>query len=479
MSRVLTGVVTILVCGVAAAPRTPSSQADVAGLDAVADRAARRGLVRVEGRALRDDDGLFNPLGASLFWLAWGYKFDRARLERNLRTLADAGVDYVRGLGDVGPSEGWADREVDPGWADHASVIAGATDLAYDRYGLRVQWTIFGGGDHATTPRARAVLVDRFADMARGRAHKLLAIEIANEAWQNGFEGAAGRDEIRALGRRLAAAIDVPVALTAPAGGAFAICPLYARSSVDLVTVHYSRGTTGAMGPWAPVGQPAIYETPAGPGAERCRDDLPRAVLNNEPIGPASSGEGDRDPLRLAVAYVTSFASGSAGYVLHAGPGIRGGGTADLEAGRAADFSASPDFDQIARALAAAKQITPAGLANWTRVDLATAASPFSGLDAAIEGGSLAQALVTARESDFFAVLLGLDRAIRLRAERALSFEVIDPATAKVLARASVDAGGSIAVPARLRPGGDGLVLRGRVGGWTASAVSLESVRVR
>src|SRR4029450_9126277 len=76
---------------------------------AAADHAfARKGPVRVDGQALRDDGGVFNPMGASLFWLAWAVKFDRPRLESNLRTLADAGFEYVRAFGVVGPAGGWA-----------------------------------------------------------------------------------------------------------------------------------------------------------------------------------------------------------------------------------------------------------------------------------------------------------------------------------------------------------------------------------
>ena len=42
------------------------------------------------------------PSARALFWGAWGYKFDRERLERNLQVLSDAGVDYIRVLGSVG-----------------------------------------------------------------------------------------------------------------------------------------------------------------------------------------------------------------------------------------------------------------------------------------------------------------------------------------------------------------------------------------
>ena len=148
----------------------------------------REGPVRADGHAVADAKGAFNALGATLFWGAWGYKFDRPRLERNFGVLRTAGVDYVRVLGSVGGTS-WEDRQTDPRWSDYDAIIAGMTDLAYDRYGLRVQWTLFGGAPYTPAGPAREALVDRFAALARGREHKLFAFEIANEAWQNGFPG--------------------------------------------------------------------------------------------------------------------------------------------------------------------------------------------------------------------------------------------------------------------------------------------------
>ena len=77
----------------------------------------------------------------------------------------------------------------------------------------------------------------------------------------------------------------------------------------------------------------------------------------------------DDSPSRIAAGYVMTFLAGNAGYVLHAGPGIRGGGAADVssELRRHAHFDELPSFKPIAAALGAAKQYLPPGLANWTR----------------------------------------------------------------------------------------------------------------
>ena len=177
-----------------------------------------QGPVRAERRAVADAAGPFNALGATLFWGAWGYKFDRPRLERNLHTLSAAGIDYVRVLGSVGGAS-WEDRETDPRWPDYDHIIAGMTDLAYDRYGMRVQWTLFGGAPFTASDTSRTALVDRFAALARGREHKIFAFEIANEGWQNGFRGAAGLSELRNLATRLNDKTGVLVALSSPQTG--------------------------------------------------------------------------------------------------------------------------------------------------------------------------------------------------------------------------------------------------------------------
>lgn len=146
--------------------------------------AGRRGVVRFDRHVAVDDGGPFNALGASLFWAAWGYQHDRTRLESNLLALSGT-FDYIRVLGVVGPSSGWEDRTVDARDPTYATTIAGLTDLAYDAFGLRVQWTIFGGTDSTPSSSERERLIDRFAAMAIGREHKIFAFEIVNEGFAN------------------------------------------------------------------------------------------------------------------------------------------------------------------------------------------------------------------------------------------------------------------------------------------------------
>ena len=388
---------------------------------------AKAGQVRADGRALADAGGPFNALGATLFWAAWGYKADRPRLERNLEALKAAGIDYIRVLGSVGGS-GWEDRQTDPQWTDYDSIIAGMTDLAYDRYGMRVQWTIFGGAPFTPPGSAREALVDRFASMARGREHKILAFEIANEAWQNGFRGADGLAELRQLGARLNGKTTVLVALSAPAKGA--ACATYAGAGADAMTVHYERGF-GRQGPTAPLLRPWTFLSEHAAG---CRDQLPPLILNNEPIGPESSVQQDDSPSRIGASYVMTFLAGNASYVFHAGPGVRGGGAADITSKlrRHAHFDELPSFKPIATSFAAAKEYLPRGLANWTRQSPDNPNAPIRILEG-MYGAS--------KGSDFVALVIDAKQPLIVRARENISFDVRQISTGKLLKSLTLSSG--------------------------------------
>ena len=388
---------------------------------------ARTGQVRAEGRAVADAAGPFNALGATLFWGAWAYKFDRPRLERNLKVLSAAGVDYVRVLGSVGGAS-WEDRQTDPRWPDYDAIIAGITDLAYDQYGLRVQWTIFGGAPFTPPGAERQALVDRFASLAKGREHKLFAFEIANEAWQNGFSGPEGLAELRQLGTRLNAKTSVLVALSSPRNGM--ACATYAGSGADAMTLHYERGF-GREGPLRPLRRP--WSFPAAYD-RTCRGQLPAIVFNNEPIGPESSVRQDDSPSRIAAGYVMTFLAGNASYVLHAGPGIRGGGAADIAAklGRHAHFDELPSFKAIAATLGEAKKYLPPGLANWTRHAPNAPHAPLQGHE---------ELYAASKGSDFVALAIGIKGPIVLRARTDASIDVRQTMTGQLLKRTKVSAG--------------------------------------
>jgi len=403
----------------------------------------RTGPVRVEGRAVADAAGPFNALGATLFWGAWAYKFDRARLERNLDVLSAAGVDYVRVLGSVGGAS-WEDRQTDPRWTDYDAIVAGLTDLAHDRYGMRVQWTIFGGAPFTPPGRERERLVDRFAAVARGREHKIFAFEIANEGWQNGFRGTEGINELRRLGKRLSDATSVLVALSSPASRA--ACATYAGAGANIMTLHYERGF-GSEGPMRPLRRP--WSFPAAYEAQ-CPGELPRAVLNNEPIGPESSVRSDDSPSRIAAAYVMTFLASNAAYVLHTGPGIRGGGAADVSGKlrRHAHFDELPSFKPIVTALSAAKSYLPDGLANWTRHGPNAPSAPLHGSN---------RLYIASSGSDFIGLALDTKDQDTITARTAMAVDVRQISTGKIVRRFTVKSGENIRLSAA-----EAIVLIGR-----------------
>jgi hypothetical protein len=402
----------------------------LAGSPRRAATGAKAGAVRADGRAVADATGPFNALGATLFWGAWAYKHDRARLERNLEVLSTAGIDYVRVLGSVGGGS-WEDRQTDPRWSDYDAIIAGMTDLAYDRYGMRVQWTLFGGSPSTPSGPAREALVDRFAALAKGREHKIFAFEIANEAWHNGFEGAEGLVELRRLGSRLNDKTTVLVALSSPSKGT--ACATYAGSDADAMTLHFERGF-GSEGPTGPLRRPWSFPK-AYDG--KCRGQLPPIVLNNEPIGPESSVRQDDSASRIAAGYVMTFLAGNAAYVLHTGPGIRGGGAADVSSKlqRHAHFDELPSFKPIAVALGAAKRYLPPGIANWTRHAPNAASAPIRGFDGLYTAASKGQ---------FIALAVGLAKPVSVQAHVAAAIEIRELTTGKVVKRLKVAAGDTI-----------------------------------
>lgn len=416
--------------------------------------AARAGKVRLDGHTLRDDDGPFQALGASLFWAAWAYRHDRPRLEAALALLQQNGFHYIRALGVVGDPQRpdcWDGREIDRTWPDYDAVIAGVTDLAYQQYGLRVQWTLIGDGQVSVPTSAdRYALVDRFLAMSRGREHQIILFELANEAWQNGFPGDAGREELRDLTRYLNARTDVLVAASAPDGHDCAAAQaLYAGGIADVATIHFDRDVWKTKGPWRPVRQPWEHEY--------CQ--LP-VGNNNEPIGPGASVASEDDPVRLNAAAIATYVSNLPFYVFHTRAGVRGD-------------EALADMPGLG-AFTALSQVVPADLAAWTRKNAHWADSPFrvyaGDESGALHpdtmwpdfGGSATSGVVRAYggvhgDGRFFVFPFGIRNRVTLEPRRDVEFDVVHPMTGEVLSRQTRAAGERFELT-----GGEAFVLRGR-----------------
>jgi hypothetical protein len=406
-----------------------------------------QGGVRLDGRALADDGGPFNALGASLFWALWGERSDPDRLDANLAWLAGLGVDFVRVLGMVG-SDSWSDRRVDPETPDYwATVDRFLARLA--RHGMRAEVTIFADAQvMMPDPIVRARFVEAWADRVNREPGRFVLIEISNEHWQNGLGDIR---ELRELGRRLANRTDVLVALSSPVKGR--ACSVYAASAADLATVHYPRtagneGWEAVLEPWR---WPAEYDDP-------CEGALPTAV-NNEPSGPGASVRSESDPVRLVMAYVTTLVSQNAAYVVHTGAGVRGGGTADVAAGREANLFDVPGLEAALEGMRAADDYLPAGIANWSRHGPSDASHPFVGFDSAIARGALAGAYAATSGDQFVVAVAGMRRPLSVSPRRSCTVEAHDPLTGTVTATMRRGAGEPMTLE-----GAEALVLTGVCG---------------
>jgi len=409
------------------------------------NRRTSAGRVKLDGRALADGHGPFMALGATLFWAIWGEQHDAERLDKNLEWLAARGVDYVRILGMVG-AEGWDDRRIDPSSATYWPAVDRLLDRLA-RHGLRAQVTIFADAQvMMPEPKHRMAFVDLWADRANRQPERIVLLEVANEHWKNGLEDV---QEMRALGRRLTERTEVLVALSAPRWGQ--ACDVYAGSAADLATVHYDR-SFDAGNPWRPVLQP--WDWP-GEDNGRCRGRLPVAV-NNEPIGPQSSVKEDDDPLRLVMAYVTTFLAQNAAYVLHAGAGIRGGGQGDRARGRPANFWETPRLETALAGIERIRAHLPPNLANWARHDVSSPGFPLEGLARAVEDGSVAGSYAAVSGDRFVVAVFGLRRSVTVAARGLSEIDVREPLTGTITATHRLSAGGTFELS-----GGDALVLTG------------------
>ena len=413
---------------------------------------APTGPVGLLGGSLTDDGGPFHALGATLMWGAWGFRHDKARLEQNLAWLRDRGFDYIRVLGVVGDPNAedyWDGREVDWHWPDYADVIAGLTDLAYQGYGLRVEWTLIGDGQlNIPNTEDRYALIDTFLAMSKGREQEVIHFEIANEAWQNGFSGDDGLAELRALTAYMASKTDILVAASAPDGHECTDAQaIYVDSGADLATVHFDRDTSKTEGPWRPVRQPWEHQFCEG---------LP-VGSNNEPIGPGASVASEEDPERLLAAAITTYVAGLPLYVYHTKAGVRG----DLNLW---------DMPEV-NGFALLDALVPPDLSSWSQKNAHWADSPFKvyagDADGALVPDSMwpdlpsptsgaVRAYGAVKGKDFFVFPIGILGKVVVEPRQGMTFDVIAPMTGEVLSHHEAAAGEQITVK-----GAGALILRG------------------
>lgn len=323
-----------------------------------ATQAARTGNVRVSGHCLEDDGGPFLGLGVSYFTALRRCRCDRARLESDLAYLSDQGFNYFRMLSMVGHHGAWNGLEIAPvaftsregkeveAWPDYWDQLRTLIDLAHDRFGMRTQITIFADAQLMSVKADRIAHMQHLLDrVIPGRAHKIILLEVANEAWQNGFPGDQGVADLREFARFLASRTDIPIAITSHHNeGIEGFDRLYAGTGADIATWHFSRDRRPDNG-WQPVYDCWDYAL---------RPGIP-PVSSNEPIGPGSSVATELEPIKLVTAAAFAFAAKLPMYVFHTGAGVFGNSR----------FEEMPAIDRFHNLAG----ILPADLPNWERND--------------------------------------------------------------------------------------------------------------
>ena len=305
---------------------------------------SRPGIVHADGRNYVDDRGGFYPLGGTLMWALYGWKYDRDRVKDNLKFLAKHHYDYVRILAEVD----WAGEAIDPRWPDHAQLLGELVDFAYDECGLRTEITIIGGGSGVDV---LALTHSVAGVVSAGRRHKVLDLEVANESYGRPVSLQTMRDAGAYLMQNLPGQL---VAISSAEGlGAYVpsstdflgdtIATFLQAGTANLLTIHMDR--TFGDGGWRETRQPWDWKDQGFP------------ISHNEPIGPRSSVAEEVDPIRLAMLRAVGIINGVEAFVLHNAAGVAG--RVDPAHNRPANLWEVPNIDAIMDAVRGVDALLP------------------------------------------------------------------------------------------------------------------------
>jgi hypothetical protein len=437
-------------CGETVLEDQPQARAPAAS---PSDLAKPKGLVRLEGKTLRDDNGPFLGLGVSYFQALRHAKYDRQRLKGNLALFASKGFNYIRVLSMVS----WDGLEIAPvsftnrsgraieGWPDYWQQFRDLLDLAGE-HGLRVEVTIFADAQIVMpTPAARQAHLDGILKNIAGRESRLMHLEVANEAWQNGFPGRQGVADLRKYTQYLAERTAVLVAITSNDDTSDeGIASLYRGSAADLATVHFSRDTRTVEGGWLPVRDTYRAGNLSG---------VP-PVSSNEPIGPGSSVASESDPIKLCSAAALAYLANLPAYVYHSRAGVYGYVRCCPPSGGEDRFENSAGID----AYRFLPRLLPPDLPNWARNDGLEPAAPLTVFcngqpnrywpDVGGAKDGCVRNIGGVRGKEFVCLTMGiLGGGVTLEARRPVRFEVFNPLTGAVVSRHTLRANERVTLP--------------------------------
>lgn len=410
-------------------------------------------LVSVSGKSLRDNAGPFLGLGASYFQALRRAKYDRPRLESDLTLLAAKGFNYVRILSMVN----WDGLEIAPvsftnnaghfvqGWPDYWQQFRDLLDIVA-QHGLRAEVTVFADAQYVMPSKAaRQAHLDGIVANIAGREPKVLHLEVANEAWQNGFPGAQGVADLREFAQYLADRTSVSVAITSNDDTSNSgITSLYGGSEADLATVHFSRDIGTIEGGWLPVRD--CYRAGNLPGVP--------PVSSNEPIGAGSSVNSESDPIKLCAAAVFAYIANLPAYVYHSRAGVFGYVNCCPPSGGEVPFENTAGINAYQQL----RQILPPDLASWVRNDGLEATAPFAVFcngqpnkywpDVASPADGCDRNIGSAKGSEFVCFPMGiLGGGVKLQARRPMRFQVLDPLTGALVFNYALNTGSAVTLP--------------------------------
>ena len=412
------------------------------------------GAVRVKEHSFTDNNGPFLGLGASYFTSLWRCKYDRPRLEKDLSFLAKQGFNYIRMLSMVGYYPAWDGLEIAPvtfnnkngkrveAWPDYWQQLRELVDIAYG-HGLRTHITIFADAQLMSEKHARREHMRKLLDdVVRGREHKIILLEVANEAWQNGFPGDQGIADLREFASYLNGQTEVPVAITSNHDVEDGFEKTYAGSDADLATWHFSRDRSVAEG-WGPVID--CWEFATKPGYP--------PVISNEPIGPGASVASEKEPIRLVMAAAFGYVAKLPSYVFHSEAGVFG-------KKRFEDTPAIREFGSLLRLL-------PPDLPGWNRYDgnspdaalkILAAEKDFPAANSPSNASLMSAG--SRKGNHFVCIPIGLKSGdLQIEARYPVSFNVHHPLSGEELKSATLKAGERL----KLQGAPGALIIRGQV----------------
>jgi hypothetical protein len=316
-------------------------------------------------------------------------------------------------------------------WSDYWDQLRVLVDLAFDKYQLRTHITMFADAQLMPNKRDRIDHMRKLLnEVVRGREEKIILLEVANEAWQNGFPGERGIADLREFATFLNTRTDVPVAITSNHDVEDGFEKTYTGSDADLATWHFSRDQRAAAG-WEPVID--CWDLAVKP---QCPP-----VISNEPIGPGASVASEEDPTKLVMAAAFAYVARLPSYVFHSEAGVFGKTAFD-------DTVAIDRFGALVR-------ILPKDLASWERNDGTGFEAPLH-----VAEGSCVMNAGSRKGSDFVCVPIGIKPGgLPVQAKVTVRFQVFDPLTTEELTATTLKAGERLLVPTD----SDALIILGRL----------------